>query len=89
MPDRVLPMRAEALLRLAGQNLSAAQKESLQDAARTTIANYVNGLSMGSPVMFNKLLGLVVQPDQVLDAALTVGAESGGKFYSYKAKSFD
>jgi hypothetical protein len=85
MPDRVLPMRAEALLRLAGQNLSAAQKEALQDAARTTIASYVNGLAMGGPLMFNKLLGLIVQPDQVLDAALTVGAESGGTFYKFSA----
>jgi uncharacterized phage protein gp47/JayE len=85
MPNQVLPMRAEALLSLAGKNLPAAQKESIEDSARTTIANYINGLPMGEPLMFNKLLGQVVQPDQIADAALLVGAESGGKFYSFKA----
>jgi uncharacterized phage protein gp47/JayE len=85
MPDRVLPMRAEALLRLAGQNLSAAQKETIEDGVRTAIANYVDGIAMGAPVMFNKLLGLVVQSDQIADAALLIGAEAGGQFYSYKA----
>jgi uncharacterized phage protein gp47/JayE len=80
MPDRVLVMRAEALLRLAGQNLSTAQKESIEDGVRTTIANYINGLPMGAALWFNKLLGLVVQPDQIIDASLLVGAESGGAF---------
>ena len=84
MPDRVLPMRAEALLRLAGQNLSAAQKETIEDGVRTAIGNYINGLAMGAPLMFNKLLGLVVQPDDIADAALLVGGESGGTFYSFK-----
>lgn len=84
MPDRVLPMRAEALLRLAGQNLSAAQKETIEDGVRTAIAGYINGLPMGAPLMFNKLLGLVVQPDDIADAALLVGGESGGAFYSFK-----
>jgi hypothetical protein len=85
MPDRVLLLRAEALLRLAGQNLSTAQKESIEDAARTTIANYINGLPMGAALLFNKLLGLIVQPDQVMDAALVVGAESSGVFSGVKA----
>jgi uncharacterized phage protein gp47/JayE len=80
MPDRVFPMRAEALLRLAGKNLSAAQKESIEDDVRTAIANYINGLAMGAPLIFNKLLGLVVQSDQITDAALVVGAESGDTY---------
>ena len=85
MPDRMLPMRAEALLRLAGQNLSAAQKETAEDGVRDVIGNYIDGLAMGAPVMFNKLLGLVVQPDQIADAALLIGAEAGGQFYGFKA----
>lgn len=85
MPDRVFPMRVEALLRLAGQNLSAAQKESIEDGVRTAVSNYIGGLAMGAPVMFNKLLGLVVQPDQIADAALLIGAEAGGQYYSFKA----
>jgi uncharacterized phage protein gp47/JayE len=84
MPDRVLLMRAESFLRLAGQNLSTAQKESIEDGVRTTITNYINGLAMGAPLVFNKLLGLVVQPQQIMDATLLVGAESSGVFYSYK-----
>ncbi len=84
MPDRVLLMRAESFLRLAGQNLSTAQKESIEDGVRTTITNYINGLAMGAPLVFNKLLGLVVQPEQIMDATLLVGAESSGVFYSYK-----
>jgi hypothetical protein len=84
MPDRVLLMRAESFLRLAGQNLSTAQKESIEDGVRTTITNYINGLAMGAPLVFNKLLGLVVQPEQIMDATLLVGAASSGVFYSYK-----
>jgi len=85
MPSQVMPMRAEALLSLAGQNLPAAQKESIEDSSRTIIANYINGLPMGAPLMFNKLLGLLVQSDQIADASLLVGTESGGTFYSFKA----
>lgn len=84
MPDRVLPMRAEVLLRLTGQNLSAAQKESIEDGARTAIAAYINGLAMGAPVIFNKLLGLVVQSDQIEDASLLAGGEAAGQFQSFK-----
>jgi uncharacterized phage protein gp47/JayE len=85
MPDRVLPMRAEAFLRLGGQNLSAAQKESIQDGVRTAIASYINGLPMGAPLIFNKLLGLIVQSDQIVDASLVVGVESGGTFDGFTA----
>jgi hypothetical protein len=85
MPDRVLPMRAEALLRLSGQNLTAAQKETIEDNVRTSIAGYINGLAMGAPLIFNKLLALVVQPDQIADATLLVGGEANGSFYSFKA----
>ncbi len=85
MPDRVLPMRIEALLSLTGQNLSAAQKETIEDGVRTTIVNYIGALAMGAPLIFNKLLGAIVQSDQIADAALLVGAEAGGAFYSFKA----
>jgi hypothetical protein len=74
----------EALLRLAAQNLSAAQKDSIEVGVRTAVAGYIGGLSMGAPVMFNKLLGLVVQPDAIADAALLIGVEAGGQFYSFK-----
>jgi uncharacterized phage protein gp47/JayE len=84
LPDRVLPMRAEVLLRLADTNLSTAQKESIEDGIRTAVTGYINGLPIGASLIFNKLLGLIVQPDQIADVALLVGAEAGGVFYSFK-----
>ena len=84
MPDRVLPMRVEVLLRLTGVNLSAAQKETIEDTARTAIASYINGLTMGAPVIFNKLLSLIVQSDQIADASLLVGGEAVGLFQSFR-----
>jgi hypothetical protein len=84
MPDRVFPMQVEALLSLTGRNLSAAQKESIEDDVRTAILNYVNGLPMGSDLIFNKLLGLIVQPDQIADASLLIGGEASGKNESFK-----
>src|SRR5262249_51452558 len=84
MPDRVFSMRIEALLSLTGKNLSAAQKESIEDDVRTAIVNYVNTLPMGSDLIYNKLLGLVVQSDQIADASLVIGGEAAGSYESFK-----
>jgi uncharacterized phage protein gp47/JayE len=83
LPDRVLPLRVEVLLRLADKNLSTAQKETIEDGVRTTITTYVNGLPIGANLIFNKLLGMIVQPEQIADAALVVRADSPVAFDRY------
>lgn len=85
LPDRVMPMRVEALLRLADQNLSTAQKENIEGDVRSTIAAFINALPMGGVLVFNKLLGRIVASDQVADAALLYGVESGGVFQTFKS----
>jgi uncharacterized phage protein gp47/JayE len=85
MPDGVLRVRTEVFLKLAGANLTAAQKESIEDAARSTAANYLESLPMGSPIVYSKLLGQIVAPDTVQDASLLIGAENSGQFASFTA----
>jgi uncharacterized phage protein gp47/JayE len=80
MPNGMLPLRIEVFLRLAQQNLSAAQKEGIEDGARTAILDYVAGLPMGEPLIYNRLLAGVMAVDGVRDASLLVGVEHQGKF---------
>jgi hypothetical protein len=83
MAEGVLSLRVEVFLRLAQANVSAADQEMIEDGARTAITDYVSALPMGAPLIFNKLLGRIVAPDAVMDAALLVGAEGDGEFHSY------
>jgi hypothetical protein len=76
MPEGVLPLRVEILLRLAEHNLSIAQKESIEDAVRACVVAYIEALPMGADVIYNKLLGQIIQPESILDAVLLIGAAS-------------
>lgn len=80
MPEGVLNLRVEVLLRLAEANLSAAQKEEVEDDVRNRVVEYITALPMGAPLIYNKLLGRIVQPDAVADARMLVGLKPGGAF---------
>lgn len=84
MPEGIVRLRIEVLLRPAQRNLSAAQIETIEDAARNTVVDYVTNLPMGAPFIYNKLLARIVQPDDVADAAMLVGAGGSGSFESYR-----
>ena len=81
MPEGILNLRAEALLQLAERNLSDAQKESIEDLVRTAVRDYIEALPMGADLIYNKLLGQIVEPEEILDAALLVGPATGGQLY--------
>jgi hypothetical protein len=70
--EAVLPLRVEVLLRLSERNLAVAEKERIADGVRTTVTDYVAAVPMGATLVYNKLLGRIVQPDEIADAALLV-----------------
>jgi hypothetical protein len=80
MPEGIVNLRVEVLLRLAEANLSAAQKEEVEDGVRATVVEYVTALPMGAPLIYNKLLGRIIQPDAVADARLLVGLRTNAAF---------
>jgi uncharacterized phage protein gp47/JayE len=79
-PEGILNLRIEVLLRLAESNLSAAQKEEVEDDVRARVIAYIEALPMGAPLIYNKLLGRVIQPDVVADARMLVGLNTSGAF---------
>ena len=81
IPEGVLSLRAEVLLRLTERNVSASKKESIEDSVRTRVMDYIESLPMGADLIYNKLLGRIVEPEEILDAVLLIGAASGGEFY--------
>jgi hypothetical protein len=80
MPEGILNLRVEVLLSLAETNLSAAQKEEVEDEVRGQVVEYITALPMGAPLIYNKLLGRIIQPDAVADARLLVGLKTNGVF---------
>jgi uncharacterized phage protein gp47/JayE len=72
MPEGLMPLEVEVLLRLTEPNLSAAQKEAIEDEVRTAIVDFIDDLPMGADVVYSKLLGRVVESNDVNDAALIV-----------------
>jgi uncharacterized phage protein gp47/JayE len=72
MPEGLMPLEVEVLLRLTEPNLSAAQKEAIEDEVRTAIVDFIDDLAMGADVVYSKLLGRVVEAGDVSDAALIV-----------------
>jgi hypothetical protein len=82
MPEGILNLRAEVLLQLTERNLSASQKENIEDEARTRVKEYIEAHPMGEVLIYNKLLGQIVQPEEILDAALLIGPASGQALYS-------
>lgn len=74
MPDGRLPLQVDVALQLAEQNLSTSEKESIQDQVRQKVAAYIDGLPMGSDLIYNQLLGQVMQIEEVADATMLVDA---------------
>ncbi len=72
MPEGLMPLEVEVLLRLTEPNLSAAQKEAIEDQVRTAVVEFIDDLPMGADVVYSKLLGRVVESGDVGDAALIV-----------------
>lgn len=85
MPEGIMPMRVEVFLSLAEANLSTSQKESIQDQVREIVLDYIEALPMGNPVIYNKLLGRIIQSDDILDADVMVGAKQGTGNLQYRA----
>jgi hypothetical protein len=81
LPEGLMPLRAEVLLRLTEPNLSVAQKERVTEEVSSAIIAFIESLPMGAPLMYNKLLGRIVQPEAVADAALLVGLAQDGPAY--------
>jgi uncharacterized phage protein gp47/JayE len=79
MPEGVIDLQIEILLRLAEQNLSASQKENIEDEVRARAVDYIESLPMGAELIYNKLLGRIVEPQEILDAILRIGATDSGK----------
>ncbi len=73
MPEGLLPLRVEVLVQLIEQNLSVAQKENIEDQIRTEVVEYIEKLPMGADLIYNKLLGRIVQSEKILDAVLMIG----------------
>jgi hypothetical protein len=82
MPEGVLRLRTTVFLDLAEANLSGLQKEQIADDVRQRVVGYVESLPMGSNLIYNKLLGLIVQPDEIADAQLVLGTDPVSKSYT-------
>jgi hypothetical protein len=78
MPEGVVRLRADVSLNLVEVNLSAVQKEQIEDQVRHQILDYIEALPMGADIIYNKLLGRIVQVDQVADAMLSLDALTAG-----------
>lgn len=70
--ENILPVRVHVSLRLTERNVSPSQKEEIGDKIRTSVREYIEGLPMGDDLIYNKLLGEVVQHKEVLDASLDI-----------------
>jgi len=84
MPNGMMPLRIEAFLRLAQPNLSATQKETIEDGARQAILSYVSALPMGEAVVYNRLVANVMAVEGIRDADLLLGAEHQGRFEGWR-----
>jgi uncharacterized phage protein gp47/JayE len=87
MDEGILDLQIEVLLRLTESNLSVSQKENIEDEVRTAVVDFINTLSMGADLIYNKLLARIVNRDEVADASLQMGAARGqnapaGPFFS-------
>jgi hypothetical protein len=83
MPDGSLDLRIEVLIRLTEPNLTAGQKEQVEDDVRATVMRHIEALPMGAPLIHNKLLGQIVAPDAIADAVLLIGPKTDGPFAGF------
>lgn len=70
MPEGIVVLQIETLVRMKEANLSATQKENIEDQVRTALLGYIDSLPMGADVIYSKMLGSVVALDEVSDAIL-------------------
>jgi len=77
MPEGVLKLKVNVTLQLIEPNISASEKESLEINVREQIMNYIDQLPMGDDIIYNKLLGRVMQIEEIADANLFIDAYSG------------
>lgn len=82
MPEGMFPLRAEVFLRLTESNLSASEKEKIEDDVRTRVMDYIEAIPMGADLIYNKLLGHIVQSEEILDLILRIGPAPVGNFYT-------
>jgi hypothetical protein len=87
MPEGILNLQVEVLLRLTERNLSASQQENIEDDARTRVVDYIESLPMGADLIYNKLLGHIVEPEEVADAVLLIRTAPPGEPVSEIYKS--
>ena len=79
MPEGVLNLRINVFVHLTQPNVAAAEKDNILDRVRNQVNSYIKGLPMGADLIYNKLLGLVVQVNDVADADLMIGTEFASK----------
>ena len=60
------------MLRLENAALSVSQKERLQDELRDRVKAYIDALPMDQDVIYNKLIAKILEPDEILDATLSL-----------------
>lgn len=67
-----LPIGVDAAIRLANENLAVSQRESLQDELRQRIVDYIESLPLGEDIIYNQLVTLVLQSEEIADVNLTL-----------------
>jgi len=72
MPEGILDLQIEILLRLTEPNLSVSQKENIEDEARAAAVAYVESLPMGADLIYSKMQGRVVESEKVRDAFILI-----------------
>jgi hypothetical protein len=77
MPEDVLRLGADIFLRLNEDNLSVSRKQEILNTVEDDVAGYINDLPMGSDIIYNKILGLIVKSQEVVDASLRLLIISG------------
>jgi uncharacterized phage protein gp47/JayE len=85
MAEGILDLSIEILLRLTEQNLSASQKEKIEDEVRTRVVDYIEALPMGEDLVYNKLLGRIVEPEGIADAILLIRVASENRISIYRS----
>lgn len=76
MPDGRLTLQVDVALQLAEPDLSASEKEAIQDQVRQRVSDYIENLPMGADLIYNQLLGQVMQLEDVADATLLVDVDT-------------
>lgn len=85
MPEGIVNLQVEVLLRLTEPNLGVGEKEQVENNVRARVINYVEGLPMGAEVIYSKLLATILNSDEVADARLLIRAVVPGMAQSTDA----